>query len=152
MSGPRPVRPFRPTAFRLGLIAGLATSVAGLAIILAWPRSPAPPSPVNVVISSSGADLSRRAARRMVVSNTHGRLVQDCRDVCDDLTVTVATGENAFRVQVSGGPDGPALLDGGAAVQAGDKGTLQVRVAGADALKITTRSDLSSAATRTVSP
>lgn len=83
----QPRRLLRPTAFRIGLLSGLAVFLVSCGLFYLWLVRPFPEPRYNVEVVSSGADLSRAGARRLVVSNRYAGvlLAATCQDACDDL-------------------------------------------------------------------
>lgn len=98
-----PVRRSRPTAFRLGFVAGLALSFVAGAVVLfglealdsqRWSER------YNVEIVSHGDAISRHGAARVVAAGEKGSVTQQCQGACDDLVIRETSGDNSYRVVV----------------------------------------------------
>jgi len=85
VAGGKTGRLWRPTAFRVGVLTGMATFLAvagGIHLVVRQPSAT-----FNILVESSGADLSRHGAHRLEIKRERGPLVrQTCRDECDDLS------------------------------------------------------------------
>lgn len=99
--GPRR-RLLRPTAFQIGLLAGLGLCVmlggAGYAAYR-WMVGPTPA--YDVQVASAGAALNRVGARQLEFRTTHGLVMrQVCNGACDDLGYQTNARDDGFRVAV----------------------------------------------------
>lgn len=96
-------RLLRPTAFRLGVLAGLGVfACLGLLIYLLffWPN---PEPDFNIQVISRGADLDRHGARNVTVGNDSAGLFfrSTCKEGCDDLWYrTRSSDEETYTAQV----------------------------------------------------
>jgi hypothetical protein len=88
---------FRITAFRIGVVAGIAAP-----LLVRLSLGPEFHEPVfNVEMASTGADIGRHGGSKVIVSNEQGVIVeQTCRAGCDDLRLQVRSPDNSFRVRV----------------------------------------------------
>jgi hypothetical protein len=97
------------------------------------------PLPFNVLIESSGADVSAHSGQRVIVSHEHGSLTQTCREGCDDLRVEADSGENVFRVRVEDAAGKCLACDAGQYVDSGYGAPItRWQVSGAQVLAIRT--------------
>jgi len=97
----RPLRRlFTPTAFRVGLLAGVVTSAAAWATISTLIS--AQQAGYNVEVLSNGADVSRFGGHKVIVDNEQGVLLTEtCNESCDDIGYRArSSGENSYGVRV----------------------------------------------------
>jgi hypothetical protein len=95
----------RLTAFRAGLVAGLATAIAvpvTLQALIAW-LDPRPDFNVEVLVN--GADVDSARGARVVIDLDNGDRIMSaaCTGPCDDLGYRLLTGDSAHIVQVLDG-------------------------------------------------
>jgi hypothetical protein len=95
----------RLTAFRAGTLAGLATFGAACTALYLLPSRPDSDPRFNVVVVSSGADVSRQGGQRLTVENNDAGILISamCNGGCDDFGYGLRTNEDediAYRVQV----------------------------------------------------
>lgn len=78
----------RPTAFRVGLLVGMALLlIMGVLVYAAHRWAAGPPVPYSVQVISAGSALDRAGARQLDVRATYGRVMrQRCNGACDDLS------------------------------------------------------------------
>jgi hypothetical protein len=129
-------RRFRITAFRLGLVSGLATLAATLWVLHAW-LSPSRSDGFNVDVASRGADVSQSGGAAVVVSHKRGRLTQSCVDGCDDLQFRAHDDENDYEVRVLDAEGACVACDRPRGIMGGYGGwSHRWRIAGEGPLKI----------------
>jgi hypothetical protein len=92
----------RLTAFRVGVLTGVALFLGGWWLVHSWTRPTGPVADFNVEVVSDGAALTRHGAGRFEVRNPRAVLLrQVCNGACDDLSYRVeAPVDDSYGVAV----------------------------------------------------
>lgn len=98
-------RRLRATAFRVGLLVGVALLLLAGALVYAAHRWAAgPPVPYSVQVISAGSALDRAGARQLDVRATYGQVMrQRCNGACDDLSRQANGSDVTYGLEVRDG-------------------------------------------------
>ena len=105
MSGRSGAGRARPTAFRVGLLVGIALLlITGVLVYAAYRWAAGPPVPYSIQVISAGAALDHAGARQLDVRATYGRVMQQrCNGACDDLSHQAKGSDVTFGLEVRDG-------------------------------------------------
>lgn len=123
------------TAFRIGVLSGLALSLCAiLGVYLAFRSLDRPHYTFEG--TTAGADLTRHGAKTVDINTTYGLLArQTCNGACDDLTYKLRSGDNGVAIEVRDAAGKCLTCDKGLYVTSGFAAS--IHVGGKDKLEVT---------------
>lgn len=123
----------RPTAFRLGVLAGVGSVLLVSGIVVATQKARLP---FNIQLIAVGTDLTQHGAATVQLrSDQKVELEQRCRDGCDDLWASFLLPETGYTFRVLDAHGAPVIDDTG--TYASGSGSADRRIiAGRETLRV----------------